>query len=92
MMARRSARQITPTLSDGSAVLLAARGAIGESLEVCFGWRSLITIVHRSSASIACSLSAGLHKRNPPAVDVIRDIFDFQGKFGWHSACMHFQP
>jgi hypothetical protein len=31
MMARRSARQITPTLSDGSAVLLAARGAIGES-------------------------------------------------------------
>ena len=34
MMARRSARQITPTLSDDSAVLLAARGAIGESLKV----------------------------------------------------------
>jgi hypothetical protein len=33
MMARRSARQITPTLSDDSAVLLAARGAIGESLK-----------------------------------------------------------
>jgi hypothetical protein len=31
-MARRSARQITPTLSDGSAVL-AVRGAIGESWE-----------------------------------------------------------
>jgi hypothetical protein len=32
MMARRSARQITPTLSDGTADLLAERGAIGESL------------------------------------------------------------
>jgi hypothetical protein len=31
MMARRSARQITPTLSDGTADLLAERGAIGES-------------------------------------------------------------
>jgi hypothetical protein len=41
MMARRSARQITPTLSDDSAVLLAARGAIGESLNVCFEWRLL---------------------------------------------------
>jgi hypothetical protein len=33
MMARRSARQITPTLSDDSAFLLAERGAMGESLE-----------------------------------------------------------
>src|SRR4029079_2733397 len=32
MMARRSARQITPTLSDDSGVLLAERDAIGESL------------------------------------------------------------
>jgi hypothetical protein len=31
MMARRSARQITLALSDGSAFLLAVRGAIGES-------------------------------------------------------------
>jgi hypothetical protein len=31
-MARRSARQITPTLSDDSGVLLAERDAIGESL------------------------------------------------------------
>jgi hypothetical protein len=35
MMARRSARQITLTLSDGSEALLAERGAIGESLETC---------------------------------------------------------
>jgi hypothetical protein len=34
IMARRSARQITPTLSDDSAVLLAGRGAIDESLDV----------------------------------------------------------
>jgi hypothetical protein len=23
---------------------------------------------------------------------VIRDALVFQGGFGWHSACMHFQP
>jgi hypothetical protein len=76
MMARRSARQITPTLSDGTAELLAARGAIGESLNLCFGWRSIITIVHEMTASIACSLRGGLHKRNPRASADIRDIVD----------------
>jgi hypothetical protein len=48
--------------------------------------------VQRLSASIACSSTAGLHKRNPALLPVIRDGIDFQGKFGWHPACMHFQP
>ena len=38
IMARRSARQITLTLSDVTADLLAERGAIGESQGKCFGW------------------------------------------------------
>jgi len=36
-------------------------------------------------------LKAGLHKRNPAISSLIRDTLDFQGGFGWHSACMHFQ-
>jgi hypothetical protein len=64
MIARRSARQITLTLSDDSEVLLLARAAIGESLE----WdrhRSFSTGRRQSIAPIACSLGLKLPKSNP---------------------------
>jgi NitT/TauT family transport system ATP-binding protein len=91
MMARRSARQITPTLSDGSAVLLAARGAIGESPRSGFEWRSHITIVHGLSASIACSLRAGLHKRNPALRRSVAMPLDFQEGV-WLASGLHALP
>jgi hypothetical protein len=72
--------------------LLAARGAIGESSGSVRRMAFSYHIVQRLSASIACSSTAGLHKRNPAFLPFIRDGIDFQGKFGWHPACMHFQP
>ena len=82
----------TPTLSDASAVLLAARGAICESLKTVL----LKTLSYHDCAPIErlnCMQFGGrLHKRNPPVSAVIRDILDIQGRSGWHLACMHFHP
>jgi hypothetical protein len=40
-----------------------------------------------------CMQFAGRIAQKESAVSaIIGDTLDFQGKFGWHSACMHFQP
>jgi hypothetical protein len=91
MMARRKARQMMPALSDDSAFLAVARGAMGES-RICFVViyaEFPITIGGEFSASIACTFRHQLHKSQPRKRAPPPDFPDETGRFRWHRACMH---
>jgi hypothetical protein len=90
MMARRNARQITLTLSEDSAFFPAERGAIGYSPAANDFTHFSTTIVTQFRASIACTFTRQLPKRNPFAVAAAGKIIDSVSSFGWHLLCMHF--
>jgi hypothetical protein len=81
-----------PTLSDDSAFLAVARGAMGES-RMCFVFiyaEFLITVAGEFSASIACTFWHQLHKFNPRGRAGLPDFPEEIARFRWHRACMHF--
>ena len=87
MIARRSARQITLTLSDDPK---SCGWRERPSANSCSGSSPVFSTAFRqSSAPIACSLALRLPKSNPFSC-VVRYALDFGEVDDWHAACMHF--